>query len=120
MSDVLGNDPQNLRNALSECMPHFLNELDFPTFDIFTSLKGITFMPVNRNIYLRVQCFINSTEESFPAIKNSCFLFGDSLIWSGLELEDMKIIYNFLFRFDNIQVCFLSFFFNFFLLMNFF
>lgn len=85
-------------------MPHFFDDFDFSRLDIFSILKGISFLPVNKNVYLRVQCFINSAEESFASIKYSCFLYGNNLIWTGLDLEDQRTLYSYLFRFVQVQV----------------
>jgi hypothetical protein len=57
-------------------------------------------------VYLRIQCFINLTETSFPQVKSSAFLYKaqlryssvcvcfsreqDHLVWSGLEQEDTR------------------------------
>lgn len=53
-------------------------------------------MPLDKNTYLKVQCFINLTETTFPQIKHSVFLHGDNLIWSGLEQDDMRALYRLL------------------------
>jgi len=101
--DLQKDDPQKLRDAFSEFMPLFFDDFEFSKLDIFSTLKGISFLPVNRNVYLRVQCFINSAEESFSSIKYSCFLYGNSLVWSGLGLEDQRTLYSLLYRFTHIQ-----------------
>ncbi len=47
-------------------------------------------------MYLRVQSFINLTEDNFSKIQYAAFLFRDNLVWSGLEQDDMRIMYSYL------------------------
>ena len=42
--------------------------------DLVDSFNGIQFLPLDKNTYLRVQCFVNLTESEFPAIKYSAFV----------------------------------------------
>jgi len=77
-------------------MPHYILSMNFEAIDIFLTLEGIQFLPVDKNVYLRVQSFINLTEDSFSKIQYAGFLFRDNLVWSGLEQEDMRILYSYL------------------------
>ena len=60
------------------------------------AFDGIQFLPLDKNTYLRVQCFINLTESTFPCIKYTVFLYNDHLVWSGLEQDDMRVLYKYL------------------------
>ncbi|XP_062359391.1 vacuolar fusion protein CCZ1 homolog isoform X4 [Cinclus cinclus] len=40
--------------------------------------------------------FINRMEESLNIVKYTAFLYNDQLIWSGLEQDDMRILYKYL------------------------
>uniref|UniRef100_A0A673WE52 CCZ1 homolog, vacuolar protein trafficking and biogenesis associated n=1 Tax=Salmo trutta TaxID=8032 RepID=A0A673WE52_SALTR len=42
------------------------------------------------------QSFVNRVEESLSLIKCSAFLYNVQLIWSGLEQDDMRILYKYL------------------------
>jgi len=64
--------------------------------DIFSSLDGIHFLPVDKNVYLRIQSFINETENTFAdQILYSSFMYKHYLVWSGLEQEEMRGIYRY-------------------------
>lgn len=52
-------------------------------------------MPLEKNSYLRIQCFLNHVESRFDQIRYSVFLHNDCLIWSGLEQEDMRSLYRY-------------------------
>lgn len=64
--------------------------------DILDVFSGISFLPLDKDTYLKVQCFINILESSFPAVKYTAFLYNDHLVWSGLEQDDMRILYKYL------------------------
>lgn len=64
--------------------------------DLFATLDGIHFLPVDRNVYLRIQCFINLCENQFGCIKYCSFLYKDHLLWSGLEQDDIRVLLRFL------------------------
>jgi len=53
-------------------------------------------LPVDKNVYLRIQCFINLAENSFSKIQYSCYLHRDHLVWSGLEQDDMRVLYRYI------------------------
>eukprot|EP00063_Salmo_salar_P089576 XP_014064411.1 PREDICTED: uncharacterized protein LOC106609888 isoform X2 [Salmo salar] len=46
--------------------------------------------------YLTSQSFVNRVEESLSLIECSAFLYNVQLIWSGLEQDDMRILYKYL------------------------
>jgi len=85
-----------LRNKLDNFMPKLVSSLNFDQIDLFNTLEGIQFLPVDKNVYLRIQSFINMTEDSFPKIRYAAFLYKDHLVWSGLEQEDMRVVYSYL------------------------
>ena len=87
---------KTLRDKLELFIPECLQSIDFPTANVFDALHGIHFLPVNKETYLLVQCFINLTENAFPAIRSTAFLYDDHLIWSGLGQDDMRAMYHFL------------------------
>lgn len=88
--------PEGVRQRLEAFLPHYLANVNFETIDIFITLEGIQFLPVDKNVYLRVQSFINLTEDNFTRIQYAGFLFKDNLVWSGLEQDDMRIMYSYL------------------------
>jgi len=87
---------QDLRKRLENFVPAFISTLNFEQLDLFTTLEGIQFLPVDKNVYLRIQSFVNLTEDTFPKILYSAFLFRDHLVWSGLEQDDMRAMYSYL------------------------
>ena len=49
--------------------------------DILDIFNGIQFLPLDKNTYLRIQCFINLLEAQFSQLKYTAFLYNDQLVW---------------------------------------
>ncbi|XP_033735365.1 vacuolar fusion protein CCZ1 homolog [Pecten maximus] len=90
------NDIKALQVRLDHFYTRYLQTLKLGSADILDIFCGIHFMPLDKNTYLRVQCFINLLEAMFPAVKYTAFLYNDQLVWSGLEQDDMRIMYKYL------------------------
>nr|KAG5710418.1 hypothetical protein BaRGS_022236 [Batillaria attramentaria] len=74
----------------------YLLTLKLSQCDLLDVFNGIHFLPLDKNTYLRIQCFINQLEAAFPTVKYTAFLYNDKLVWSGLEQEDMRTMYLYL------------------------
>lgn len=90
------NDIKALQVRLDHFYTRYLQTLRLSSADILDVFCGIHFMPLDKNTYLRVQCFINLLEATFPAVKYTAFLYNDQLVWSGLEQDDMRVMYKYL------------------------
>lgn len=90
------NDIKALQVRLEHFYTRYLQTLRLENGDILDIFSGIHFMPLDKNTYLRVQCFINLLEAMFPVVKYTAFLYNDQLVWSGLEQDDMRIMYKYL------------------------
>ena len=64
--------------------------------DLMSTFSGIHFMSLDRGTYLKVQCLVNMLEESVPFIDHTVVMYNDQVIWSGLEQEDIALIYTYL------------------------
>ena len=63
------------------CSEQYLLTLQLCQSDLLDIFNGISFLPLDKNTYLRIQCFINSLESNFPRIKHTVFMYNDSLVW---------------------------------------
>ncbi|KAK3090405.1 hypothetical protein FSP39_011589 [Pinctada imbricata] len=90
------NNVDVLKQRLDHFYSRYLQTLRVHQSDIIDIFSGIHFMPLDKNTYLRVQCFINLLEARFPYIKYTAFMYNDQLVWSGLEQDDMRIMYKYL------------------------
>lgn len=57
---------QTLIEKLEAFFQQYLTNVNLARTDLLDSLNGIQFLPLDKNSYLRVQCFINQTEFAFP------------------------------------------------------
>ena len=89
-----------LRLLLTEFYTKYLKYVDAENeLNLIDSLDGISFMPVDKNVYLRIICFNNLTSNRFAQISEIVFFFKDQLVWSGLEQDDIRIFYHFMSKF---------------------
>jgi hypothetical protein len=42
---------------------------------------GISFFPLDKMTYLKIQSFVNRVEENLRLVKYTAFLYNDQLIW---------------------------------------
>jgi len=82
---------EKLRGFLT---PLIIN-LQWDRVDLFTTLAGMHFLPLNKNVYLAMQRFVNTLENQYSNICDTTVLFKDHLVWSGLDQDDIRILYKF-------------------------
>ncbi|XP_064640099.1 vacuolar fusion protein CCZ1 homolog [Lineus longissimus] len=87
---------QTLKQRFDHFYSRYLLTLKLNCCDILDVFNGIHFLPLDKNSYLQIQCFINLLEANFSQVKYTAFLYSDQLVWSGLEQEDMRIMYRYL------------------------
>jgi len=89
-----------LRLLLNDFYSKYLRYFDVDNdLTLVDALEGISFMPVDKNVYLRIICFNNLINDTFSHIRETVFLYRDQLVWSGLEQEDIQVLYHFIIRF---------------------
>jgi hypothetical protein len=64
--------------------------------DIMNTFNGIHFMSLDRTIYLKIQSLLNLLEEKVPLVNKTVVMYCDQVIWSGLDQQDISLIYNYL------------------------
>lgn len=85
-----------LKQRLEHFFSRYLQTLKLSNADVLDVFQGIYFLPLDKNNFLKIQFFINQLEAMFPQIKYVAFLYNDQLVWSGLEQDDMQIMYKYL------------------------
>ncbi|KAJ4444927.1 hypothetical protein ANN_06726 [Periplaneta americana] len=91
-----GGDIVHLKQKLDHFFSRYLLTLKLNHSDILDVFQGIQFLPLDKQTFLRVQCFVNLIEAMFAQVKYTAFLYNDQLVWSGLEPEDMQVVYRYL------------------------
>jgi len=82
-----------LRARLAQFFDRWVPMVDLPKANLFNTLSGINFLPVDKQIFLSIQYFVNLTESAFPQILASALLYDNQLVWSGIEHDTMRSIY---------------------------
>uniref|UniRef100_A0A8C4TAX3 CCZ1 homolog, vacuolar protein trafficking and biogenesis associated n=1 Tax=Erpetoichthys calabaricus TaxID=27687 RepID=A0A8C4TAX3_ERPCA len=85
-----------LRERLEKFFYRYLQALHLGSCDLLDVFGGISFFPLDKMTYLKIQSFVNQMEQSLNLVKYTAFLYNDQLIWSGLEQDDMRILYKYL------------------------
>lgn len=55
--------------------------LKLPHCDVLNVFNGIQFLPLDKETFIKVQCFLNLLECNYPMIKYSAFLYNEHLVW---------------------------------------
>lgn len=63
----------------------YLQTLHLQSCDLLDVFGGISFFPLDKMTYLKIQSFVNRVEESLSLIKYTAFLYNDQLIWYRLD-----------------------------------
>ncbi|XP_013787022.1 vacuolar fusion protein CCZ1 homolog, partial [Limulus polyphemus] len=85
-----------LKEKLSAFYKKYLPILKLSQADLLDVYQGIHFLPLDKYAFLKVQCFVNLLEANFSHIKYTAFLYNDQLVWSGLEQDNMQVLYMYL------------------------
>lgn len=91
-----GADVTHLKQKLDHFFSRYLLTLKLNHSDILDIFQGIQFLPLDKQTFLHVQCFVNLIEATFAQVKRTAFLYNDQLVWTGIEPEDMQVIYRYL------------------------
>ncbi|XP_012273187.1 vacuolar fusion protein CCZ1 homolog [Orussus abietinus] len=85
-----------LKYKLDHFYSWYLLSLNLNNSNIVDIFQGLLFLPLDKTTLLRVQCFMNLIEAMFSQVKYTAFVYNDQLVWSGLEPEDMQVVYHYL------------------------
>ncbi|RMC17700.1 hypothetical protein DUI87_05364 [Hirundo rustica rustica] len=80
-----------LKERLEKFFHRYLQTLHLQSCDLLDVFCGISFFPLDKMTYLKIQSFINRMEESLNIVKYTAFLYNDQLIWfltGPLNLND--------------------------------
>jgi len=82
-----------LRKQLSLFFKYYIPTIPFSQIRYFADIYGFRFFPVDRTTYLGIQYLSNLVEAEFPNLHSLTIMFNQLLIWSGLDQEDMRVLY---------------------------
>ncbi|KAJ2949148.1 hypothetical protein O0L34_g6088 [Tuta absoluta] len=64
--------------------------------DVTDVVQGINYLPLDKNSFFKVVCFIDLLEVNYPDFKCISFVYNEQLLWNGLSKEDMLTLYQYL------------------------
>lgn len=64
--------------------------------DVADVIQGINYLPLDKNSFFKVLCFIDLLELNYPQFKCISFIYNEQLIWNGLDTDDMLTLYQYL------------------------
>jgi len=90
---------QSLVDLLEDFVPAYLDTVDVEETGIFAQLDGIHYGPVERTTFLRIEQTLLRLQTKFPIINHVALLYKAHLIFTGISLNDMNILYTYLVSF---------------------
>ncbi|CAG5046000.1 unnamed protein product [Parnassius apollo] len=66
------------------------------TNDVTNVIQGINYLPLEKNSFFKVVCFIDLLEINYPDFKCIAFIYNEQLIWNGLSTDNMLTLYQYL------------------------
>ncbi|GJQ77233.1 hypothetical protein Trydic_g14902 [Trypoxylus dichotomus] len=95
-SSLQKSDIPALKSKLEKFYTTYLKSLKLTHCDILSIFNGIQFLPLDKQNFLNVQCFLNEIECDNSIIDSTLFMFNEHVIWSGLEPDDLQTLYQYL------------------------
>ncbi|KAK7579660.1 hypothetical protein V9T40_000289 [Parthenolecanium corni] len=86
-----------LKEKISQFYSKYLQILKISNCDIVDVFQGIQFLPLDKKTYLHAQSFMNQFQCIFhDQVVFSALLVKEHLVWSNIELTDLRTIYRYL------------------------
>ncbi|CAG4971775.1 unnamed protein product [Colias eurytheme] len=87
--------PEETYNICETFFTPYISSRDISN-DISNVIQGISYLPLEKNSFFSVICFIDLLEVNYPEFKCVSFVYNDQLIWNGLCKDDMLTLYQYL------------------------
>ncbi|GAW80850.1 hypothetical protein, conserved [Plasmodium gonderi] len=90
------NRKTSLQTLLDDYVFTYINTINNECISIHNDLQSFHFFPVEKRTYITVQNLISSLILEHKQIKHGSLFYEGHLIYSSLEMNEMKTIYNYL------------------------
>lgn len=87
--------PDDIYNKCEKFFTPYIMSRSIPN-NISNIIQGINYLPLEKNSFFKVMCFIDLLEINYPEFKCISFVYNDQLIWNGLATNDMLTLYQYL------------------------
>jgi len=85
-------DVESLTLTIGDFFSSYISLLDLSCGDIINIWSGVSFLPLDRQTFLRIHCCLSLLQASHPCIKHTAFLYNSSVVWCGLGMEDLRAL----------------------------
>ncbi|XP_066939056.1 vacuolar fusion protein CCZ1 homolog isoform X2 [Macrobrachium rosenbergii] len=87
---------EHLKSTLSTFINTYISSIDVSGGDILTVWSGVSFLPLDRQTFLRIHCCLSLLQASFPDISHTAFFYNHQVVWCGLCMEDLRSLSQYL------------------------
>ncbi|CAK1551126.1 unnamed protein product [Leptosia nina] len=87
--------PEDTYGICEQFFNPYITSIDVSN-DLSNIIQGINYLPLEKNSFFKVICFIDLLQVNYPQFKCISFVYNDQLIWNGLCKDDMLTLYQYL------------------------
>ncbi|CAL4128028.1 unnamed protein product, partial [Meganyctiphanes norvegica] len=74
-------DVDSLRSTIRDFFSSYISLVDLSCGDIINIWSGVSFLPLDRQTFLRIHCCLSLLQASHPCIKHTAFFYNSSVVW---------------------------------------
>ncbi|KAG0726099.1 Vacuolar fusion protein CCZ1 [Chionoecetes opilio] len=87
---------EGLKAALETFLNTYMSCVELSGGDILSVWAGVSFLPLDRQTFLRIHCCLSLLQATFPAITHTAFFYNQHIVWCGLAMEDLRSLSQYL------------------------
>ncbi|KAK8392664.1 hypothetical protein O3P69_014832 [Scylla paramamosain] len=87
---------EGLKATLESFLTSYMSSVELSSGDILTVWSGVSFLPLDRQTFLRIHCCLSLLQASFPTIAHTAFFYNQHIVWCGLAMEDLRSLSQYL------------------------
>ncbi|XP_063883991.1 vacuolar fusion protein CCZ1 homolog [Scylla paramamosain] len=87
---------EGLKATLESFLTSYMSSVELSSGDILTVWSGVSFLPLDRQTFLRIHCCLSLLQASFPSIAHTAFFYNQHIVWCGLAMEDLRSLSQYL------------------------
>jgi hypothetical protein len=95
-SQLAASTADRARERLCALVPFFLSQVDFLSLHPVYAARALPFLSVDKSTFLSTQMFMTRLADRFPQVRAAALLYGGQLLWSSIELDELRALAAFL------------------------
>ncbi|OWA51715.1 Vacuolar fusion protein CCZ1-like protein [Hypsibius exemplaris] len=81
-------DTKPLKQKLQSFFADYLQKSPFGKLDVLQCFDALSWLPMNRKVFLSVQNVVNSISVNFREVRYSLMLYWDQVVWNDIDLPE--------------------------------